>query len=129
MALGLRRTGRSRTYRAWCCSFVCRRYGLRCAQMPTRDQIGFPPPQLPLGGDLRFAAPFRKRPASEWLSIATFLGSVPTHCLVGTERDGLSGIGLLAGEVPHGRCDRLLARRRAGPSKAMLAKPEAVRLA
>jgi len=26
--------------------------------MPTRDQIGFPPPELPLGGDLRCAAPF-----------------------------------------------------------------------
>ena len=43
--------------------------------MPTRDQIGFPPPELPLGGDLRFAAPFFvSAQASEWLSITHIFG-------------------------------------------------------
>src|SRR3954467_7843202 len=45
--------------------------------------------------------------------LPTFSGGVRTDCVVGIERDSLSGIKSLTGEVPHGRDDRPLVGARA----------------
>src|SRR3954453_7074104 len=45
--------------------------------------------------------------------LPTFSGGVRTDCVVGIERDSLSGIKSLASEVPHGRDDRPLVGARA----------------
>src|SRR5204863_8801672 len=45
--------------------------------------------------------------------LPTFSGGVRTDCVVGIERDSLSGTKSLTGEVPHGRDDRPLVGARA----------------
>src|SRR3954469_18890318 len=45
--------------------------------------------------------------------LPTFSGGVRTDCVVGIERDFLSGIKSLTGEVAHGRDDRPLVGARA----------------